>query len=100
MVGQACLFVLIFTSHINFAPLLQQPLPPFIFHMFLAQGMQRAERNDDYDAKGRLQPPKRMIFRKSSKGRGPPPTFFRILTFFFFQFPAQKALFKGPRSAT
>ena len=51
--------------------------------------------------KGRVAPPKQMNFRKSSKRPWPAPHFRKImLQFVFFKFHPQKALFKGPESAT
>ena len=51
--------------------------------------------------KGQLVSPKRMNFRKSSKWPlTRPPHFQKNHVPFFFQFHAQKALFKGPKSAT
>ena len=51
--------------------------------------------------KGRVTPPKRMNFLKSSKRPlTPPPIFQKIMLQIFHQYHAQKALFKDPKSAT
>ena len=81
MVGQTCPFVLIFTSHINFAHLLQQPLPAFMFHCFLLRVCKEQGEMMIMMLRDGCSHQNGWFLRKVRKG--PPPTFFGILTFCF-----------------